>query len=161
LPAVAFSRGEIEDAFAEYQRRVRGGDWAAWSELFIEDSVYLEHEYGTFYGRNAIRDWITDTMSNAVGMTFPVEWYVVDEAADRVIWYTWNQFPQLPGHAASDFQFATVSILRYAGGGRWHSQEDVYNAKEAESVLGEYLQAAQVAGVDFEGSLQQLLDDQR
>ena len=157
---MAFSRGEIEDAFAEYQRRVRSGDWASWGELFIEDSVYLEHEYGTFYGRDAICDWITETMGKAAGMTFPVEWYVVDEDADRVIWYTWNQFPQLPGHAASDFQFATVSILRYAGGGRWRSQEDVYNAKEAEGVLAEYLQAAQVAGVDFDGTLQALLDDQ-
>jgi hypothetical protein len=136
---MSVSRGEIEDAFAEYQRRVRAGDWAAWSELFVDHAVYLEHEYGTFYGRAAICDWIVETMSKADGMTFPVEWYVIDD--DRVIWYTWNQFPQLPGRAASDFQFATVSILRYASGGRWKSQEDVYNAKEAEAVLAEYVQA--------------------
>jgi ketosteroid isomerase-like protein len=156
---VTAARGEIEDAFAEYQRRVRGGDWAAWSELFTDNAVYLEHEYGTFYGREAIRNWIVATMDKAVGMTFPVEWFVVDE--DRVIWYTWNQFPQLPGHAASDFQFAVVSILRYGGDGRWASQEDVYNAKEAEAVLTEYLQAAAAAGVEFDGTLQELLDEER
>jgi hypothetical protein len=149
--------GEIEDAFAEYQRRVRTGDWAAWSELFVEDAVYLEHEYGTFYGRDAIRRWIVETMDKAVGMQFPVEWQVVD--GDRVVWYTWNQFPQLPGHAASDFQFAVVSILRYAGAGQWASQEDVYNAKEAEAVLGEYLQAAETAGVRFDGALASLVRD--
>ena len=159
MAAVAFTRGEIEDAFAEYQRRVRGGDWSSWSELFVDDAVYLEHEYGTFYGRDAIREWIVATMNKAVGMTFPVEWYVIEE--DRVIWYTWNQFPQLPGRAASDFQFAVVSILRYAGGGRWASQEDVYNAKEAEAVLTEYLHAAEAAGVDFDGALQELLDEER
>jgi ketosteroid isomerase-like protein len=159
LPVVRAPRGEIEDAFIEYQRRVRAGDWAAWSELFVEDAVYLEHEYGTFYGRDAIRRWIVHTMGKAHGMTFPVEWHVVDD--DRVIWYTWNQFPQLPGHAASDFQFATVSILRYAGGGRWASQEDIYNAKEADSVLTEYLRAAEDAGVNFDDTLQALLDEER
>jgi ketosteroid isomerase-like protein len=157
--AVTVDRGEIEDAFAEYQRRVRGGDWSSWSELFTEDAVYLEHEYGTFYGRDAIRNWIVETMDKATGMTFPVEWYVIDE--DRVVWYTWNQFPQLPGRAASDFQFATISILRYGGGGRWRSQEDVYNAKESEAVLTDYLQAAAAAGVEFDGALQELLDEER
>lgn len=150
-------REEVEDAFAEYQRRVRAADWSAWTDLFIEDAVYLEHEYGTFYGRDAIREWIVDTMGKAAGMTFPVEWHLIE--GERVVWYTWNQFPQLPGHAASDFQFATVSILRYAGNGKWASQEDLYNAKEAEAVLAEYLVAAADAGVSFEGELQQLLEE--
>jgi hypothetical protein len=156
---VTAPREEIEDAFAEYQRRVRGGDWASWSELFIDDAVYLEHEYGTFFGRAAIREWIVETMGKATGMTFPVEWHVIED--DRVVWYTWNQFPQLPGHAASDFQFATISILRYAGAGLWASQEDIYNAKEAEAVLAEYLTAAAEAGVTFDGELDQLLDERR
>jgi hypothetical protein len=151
---VAFSRAEIEDAFEEYQRRARGNDWVGWSELFVDAAVYLEHEYGTFYGRDAIRDWIIDTMGKANGMTFPVEWHMVDD--DRVVWYTWNQFPQLPGHATSDFQFATISILRYAGDGKWASQEDVYNAKEADAVLREYLHAAHGAGVDVGGTFEQL-----
>jgi ketosteroid isomerase-like protein len=156
---VVFSRGEIEDAFAEYQRRVRAGDWSAWADLFIDDAVYLEHEYGTFYGRDAIRGWIVETMERAHGMAFPVEWSMIDD--DRVVWYTWNQFPQLPGHAASDFQFATISILRYAGHGRWASQEDVYNAREAEGVLSEFLQAAEEAGVSLDGDLESLLDNER
>lgn len=153
---MTYARDEIEDAFAEYQRRVRANDWSAWADLFVDDAVYLEHEYGTFYGRDAIRNWIVETMQPAQGMTFPVEWYVID--GDRVVWYTWNQFPQLPGHAASDFQFATVSILRYGGNGRWASQEDVYNAREAEGVLTEFLHAAEVAGVAFEHDPQALLD---
>jgi ketosteroid isomerase-like protein len=155
---VTFRRSDIEDAFEEYQRRARGNDWAGWSELFVDDAVYLEHEYGTFYGRDAIRRWITDTMGKANGMTFPVEWHMIED--DRVVWYTWNQLPQLPGHAASDFQFATISILRYAGDGKWASQEDIYNAKEAEAVLGEYLQAAADVGVDLGGTFEALLDDE-
>jgi ketosteroid isomerase-like protein len=155
---VVFSRDEIDDAFAVYQRHVHGGDWQAWADLFVEEAVYLEHEYGTFYGREAIRQWIVETMSHATGMAFPVEWHVVD--GERVIWYVWNQFPKLPGHATSDFQFASVSILRYAGNGRWASQEDVYNAREAAAVLAEYLQAAADAGVNLEGELRDLLGQQ-
>ena len=98
-------------------------------------------------------------MERAHGMTFPVEWSMIDD--ERVVWYTWNQFPQLPGHASSDFQFATISILRYAGGGRWASQEDVYNAREAEGVLTEFLHAAEEAGVSLGGNLESLLDEER
>jgi SnoaL-like domain len=153
---VGFTRDEVDEAFAVYQRHALAGNWSAWADLFVEEAVYLEHEYGTFYGREAIRTWILETMAQAGGMTFPVEWHMID--GDRVVWYCWNQFPALPGHASTDFQFATISILRYAGNGKWASQEDIYNAKEAESVLTEYVAAAAAAGVDLGGDLQALLD---
>ena len=51
-----------------------------------------------------------------------------------------------------------MSILRYAGNGRWASQEDLYNAKEAEAVLAEYLTAAAGARASFDGELDRLLD---
>jgi ketosteroid isomerase-like protein len=143
-----FAPDEIDDAFAVYQRHVRNGDWSAWADSFVDDAVYLEHEHGTFYGRDAMREWILESMHATRGMTFPVEWHVIDD--DRVIWYGWNQFPQLPGHAASDFQFACVSILRYAGDGKWASQEDIYNAKEAEAVFADYVEAANEAGIDLD-----------
>jgi hypothetical protein len=153
---VTYSRTEVDDAWAVYQRYALSGNWQAWADLFTEDAVYLEHEYGTYYGREAIREWITATMGQAGDMTFPVEWHMVEE--DRVVWYTWNQFPQLPGRASSDFQFATISILRYAGNGKWSSQEDIYNAKEAEVVLTEYLQAAADGGVELGGDMNALLE---
>src|SRR5689334_20662929 len=124
-----YSRDEIDEAFAMYQRHVRNANWDGWAEQFGDNAVYLEHEHGTFYGRDAMRDWMRESMRATRGMAFPIEWQVIDD--DRVIWYYWVQFPQLPGHAVSDFQFACVSILRYDGDGRWASQEDIYNAKEA------------------------------
>src|SRR4051794_5686006 len=145
---MAFTPDEIDDAFAVYQRHVRNADWSAWADLFVDEVVYLEHEHGTFYGRDALRAWMLESMRATRGTSFPVEWHVID--GERVIWYYWVQFPQLPGHAASDFQFACISILRYAGDGRWASQEDVYNAREAEAVFADYVQAADVAGVDLD-----------
>ncbi len=58
-----FSRAEMEREFEAYQEpgRVAGetGDWSPWADQFTEDAVYLEHLYGRFEGREAIRTWIT------------------------------------------------------------------------------------------------------
>ena len=39
------------------------------------------------------------------------------------------------------FQFAVISVLKYAGNGQWSLEEDVYNAKEAEKVVLDYFTA--------------------
>ena len=54
-----FSRGELEEAFANYQRismeAAKAGNWDAWADQFTEDATYIEHHYGTFGGRDAIK----------------------------------------------------------------------------------------------------------
>jgi len=81
-----WSREELEDAFAHYQRVAlaagTSGDWDPWADLFTEDATYIEHLYGTLGGREAIRTWITATMAQPVNCDmrfFPIEWYVIDE----------------------------------------------------------------------------------
>ena len=54
-----FDRAEIEAAFAEYRHRAEDSqdtDWAAWADLFTDDALYVEHNLGTFRGKDAIRD---------------------------------------------------------------------------------------------------------
>ena len=50
-----WTRAELEDAFAAYQRTAlqagTTGDWNGWADLFTEDATYVEHHYGTFGGR--------------------------------------------------------------------------------------------------------------
>lgn len=50
-----------------------------------------------------------------------------------------------PDGSGEPFQFASVSVLRYAGHGQWSYEEDIYNAKEAERVLAAYAQATSAA----------------
>lgn len=62
-----WSRAELEEAFENYQRLAleagTSGDWNAWADQFTEDATYVEHLFGTWGGREAIRKWITTTMS--------------------------------------------------------------------------------------------------
>jgi hypothetical protein len=138
-----YPREEIDAEFAKYVERGKANDWSAWADQFTEDARYIEHEYGVYEGREAIREWIVATMASVSGMSFPIEWYVID--GNRVIMYCWNVFDPLPG-MTGEYKFAVVGILEYAGNGQWSLEEDVYNAKEAEAVLVRFLEDAAAAG---------------
>lgn len=127
-----FSRDELETAFQQYQDVVEGiagsGEWARFADLFTEDATYVEHAYGRFEGREAIRAWIVRTMTTFPGSAmphFPIDWYVVDEERGRIVCEVWNDLPDLGDghrHGASN-----LTILTYAGDGLWSGEEDVYN----------------------------------
>ncbi|CAB4733036.1 unannotated protein [freshwater metagenome] len=138
-----FDRQEVEEEFQRYVARGKANDWNAWADQFTEDARYIEHEMGVFAGREAIREWIVPTMEAVSGMSFPTEWSVID--GGRVIFYCWNVFDPLPG-MTGEYKFAVVVILEYAGNGQWDLEEDIYNAKEAEAVLGRFLEDAVAAG---------------
>ena len=54
--------GEVEAAFEVNRRTQERDDWDAYADLFTEDAVYVEHELGTFEGREAIRAWLVPVM---------------------------------------------------------------------------------------------------
>lgn len=136
-------RDEVEAEFKKYVERGRANDWSAWADQFTEDARYVEHAMGNFQGREAIREWIVATMASVSGMSFPVDWHVID--GNRVIMYCWNVFDPLPG-MTGEYKFAVVTILEYAGDGMWSLEEDVYNEKETEAVLARFLEDATKAG---------------
>lgn len=143
-----WSRTELEDAFAAYQRvgleAGTSGDWNAWAEQFTEDATYIEHHYGTMGGREAIRRWITETMSTYPGSAmphFPVEWYVIDEDRGWVVFQVWNRMAD-PGDG-SVHQAYNFTLLKYAGDGLWSYEEDIYNPATFASMIGEYERAKQ------------------
>jgi hypothetical protein len=137
-----WSRDELERAFARYQEVAaeagRTGDWNAWADLFTEDCTYIEHLYGEMEGREAVRAWITRTMTTPPGSdmdAFPVEWYVIDEERGWIVMCVWNRFRD-PGDGAV-FQAYNFSLLKYAGDGMWSYEEDIYNP----AAFGEVLEA--------------------
>jgi hypothetical protein len=127
-----FERAELERAFAAYlqasQRAAASGDWTDWADHFTEDVTYVEHHFGTFCGRETVRDWIVATMTAYPGKkitSFPVPWYVIDEQRGWVVCMLGNQMSD-PGDG-SVHRADNITILHYAGDGLWSYEEDVYN----------------------------------
>jgi uncharacterized protein (TIGR02246 family) len=135
-----FTRDEIEAAFAAYKKLQAAQDWGAYCAMFTEDAVYVEHEMGTFEGREAIREWLVPVMEPLVGWEYPIQWEMTDENQGRVVFYWLNILPN-PDGRADPYQFEGVSILNYAGDGKWSRQEDIYNMKETEQVLAAFFAA--------------------
>jgi ketosteroid isomerase-like protein len=124
-------RSEIAAAFDTYvaaaDEAARSGDWNAWTDLFTDDAIYVEHHFGVMRGQAAIRRWINAVMTGpARWMDMPVEHYTID--GDVLYSYILNRF--LPRDGSTPFQFPVVTILCYAGNGKWCYEEDVYNPAE-------------------------------
>jgi len=139
-----WSREEIEAAFDNFQqtalRAGTSGDWREWADLFTQDATYVEHHFGTFGGREAIYNWIQSTMAewpNSEMIHFPVEWYVIDEQRGWVVCQVWNRFAD-PGDGSLHQEY-NFTLLKYAGGGKWKYEEDVYNPARFGEMVARYL----------------------
>jgi len=129
---MGFSRRELEAEFDAYVGRGveagRSGDWSPWADQFTDDAVYVEHLFGRFEGREAIRSWITATMSeypNNQFTSFPIEWALFDEDRGWTVCEVQNRLND-PGDGTV-FQASNFTRLVYAGDGQWSYEEDVYN----------------------------------
>ena len=141
-----FARDELEDAFEKYNQARRQaqktGDWSVWADRFTEDAHYVEHAYGEFDGREAIREWICKVMAPFPDMTFPQDWIVFDEENGAVVFQCQNRLPHPTDPDGDPFQFPNWTRLVYAGDGLWSSEEDMYNpAKDANDVIKAWIEA--------------------
>ncbi len=143
--ATVYPRDEVEREFEAYRGRgrlaVATGDWDQWADQFTDDARYLEHHYGRFEGQSAIRAWITGVMKPFPTMEFPLKVAVIE--GNRVAAIIPNVLPD-PTGGDGYFAFDVNVILHYAGNGKWSYEEDVYNPREAEAVVGAWIAAGGV-----------------
>ncbi len=145
-----FSRAEIEEAFQKYRDTALAagvsGNWDPWADQFTEDATYVEHLFGKWGGREAIRKWIKTTMAaspNNEMKYFPVEWYMIDEEKGWVVAQVWNRMAD-PGDG-SLHQAYNFTLLKYAGRGLWSYEEDVYNPEHFQKMIRGWFQAKKEA----------------
>ena len=146
-----WTRAEVVEAFADYQAAVRrsvtAGDWEPFVQCFVPDASYVEHAYGRFSGHDAIRRWVSRTMGTFPGnamTSFPVAWSMVDEERGWVVCEIRNLMRD-PGDG-SIFEASNLTILRYAGAGRWAEEEDVYNPAHFVTMVTGWLQRCEELG---------------
>jgi len=140
------TREEILAAFDHYKRArdeaSRTGDWSVWAGVFTEDAHYVEHAYGELHGREAIEKWITGVMAPFPRMTFPQDWWVLDEERAAVVFQCQNQLPEPLQEDGTPYRFPNWTRLVYGGNGLWKSEEDIYNpARDAPRAIKGWLKA--------------------
>ena len=142
VPTPAAPRAEVEAEFERYAERgriaVKTGDWDQWADQFTTDARYYEHHYGKFNGQAEIRAWIKGVMQPFPDMDFPVQWRMID--GNRVVMLCQNRLPD-PTGGDTVYQFPTLVVLHYAGGGKWSYEEDIYNPDEAPPVIEAWVAA--------------------
>jgi ketosteroid isomerase-like protein len=132
-------RDEIEAAVATYvavRERMDAGDggWEDMAALFTDDATYIDPAWGLITGLDAIREFMKESMAGLEDWLFPIEWIAID--GDHVI-VKWIQ--RLPGQRAdgSNYDNSGLSLLTYAGGGKFSRSEDHLNMLHVYEVIRE------------------------
>lgn len=114
------------DAYVDVRRRIEAGDatWLDLSAFFTDDAVYVDPAWGRVEGIDEIRAFLVDSMRGLEDWRFPIRFTAIE--GDDVV-TVWDQV--LPGARFDGGRFAQtgVSLLQYAGGGRFCFEEDLLN----------------------------------
>jgi ketosteroid isomerase-like protein len=130
------AKSEVEEAFQHYWRTgAVGEDWNAWADLFTDDALYVEHVLGTMHGSEEIRPWIVSIMDQYSELYTFYEWHMVD--GNRVVMYMQNRRDN-PEPGGPPIDFPGISILEYAGDGKWKLEEDYWSVPGANTAYRQY-----------------------
>jgi hypothetical protein len=108
--------------------------WSALGSYFTDDAVYIDSAWGRFEGRAAIERFMDDSMVGLDTWRFPEEWTMAE--GDRVVSMWWNQLPGTRPDG-SPYRVAGLSVLRYAGEGKFDYEYDVFNMQQVLEVIAE------------------------
>lgn len=143
---MAHDRDEVQAAFEHWWSVGNAGeDWASWVGLFTPDVEYLDHFWGPLRGHDEVDRWIHAVMKGVPEIYGVYEWHVID--GDRVVFHYQNRRDNPSDEGPPYFDFAGLSVLVYAGDGRWRSEEDFWDAGGARRTAAAYAAACERAGV--------------
>ncbi|MCA9623856.1 MAG: nuclear transport factor 2 family protein [Myxococcales bacterium] len=131
---MTLTRAETEAAYDAYLAVHHRKAWPELADLFAEDASYEDPFFGRVEGREAIRAFLTKSMTGLEEWSFPIQW--VNVAEGRVVSHWLNR---LPGERQSGgfFEFPGVSMIHYRPDGKIGAQMDLYDRVRALQVIGE------------------------
>ena len=114
------------DAYVALRARIEEGEatWLDLAEFFTDDAVYIDPAWGRIQGIEEIRAFLVDSMRGLEDWHFPLRLSAIE--GDDVV-TVWTQI--LPGKRddGRPYEQTGVSILRYAGDGKFSYEEDLLN----------------------------------
>lgn len=131
-----FPETEIREAFRAYvetRDRIDRGElpWSALDSFFTDDAVFIDPAWGRVEGLDAVREFWMESMAGLEEWSFPEVWTMVD--GNRVVSMWLQQMGQRPDGTRDEIP--GISILYYAGDGRFCYELDVLNMAHVMEVI--------------------------
>ncbi|MFN2537318.1 MAG: nuclear transport factor 2 family protein [Mycobacteriales bacterium] len=150
---------EVLEAFhAFWTTGATDEDWSAWADHLTPDVEYVERQFGTMYGREAVRTWITELMVVSADVHAVLNWYIV--AGDRVVLDMWNRYFH-PDPEQPPIDFAGLTVLTYGSDGLFKREEDYWDQITAKTAYVEWTAACKEWGSKGDPDHLAALDAQR
>jgi hypothetical protein len=103
-------------------------DYSPFADLFTEDCLYIEHVFGEMRGRETVRAWIVPLMQsypNNQMVKYTHDWVYFNPEAAEVVFCARTHMTDLGD--GKDYTTTNWTRLKYAGGGLFSFEEDIYN----------------------------------
>ena len=124
------------DRMIETRDRIERGElpWDALAEFFTEAATFIDPAWGRVEGIENIKRFLAESMAGLEDWSFPRQFTAVD--GDRLISGWQNRLPgQRPD--GSPYQALGISVLVYAGDGKFSSEEDILNMAHVTELIRE------------------------
>ena len=126
----------VHDRYLAARARAERGEvpWSELAQFFTDDATFIDPAWGRVEGIDAIRQFLDDSMTGLEGWSFPQDFCLVD--GDRIISRWLNR---LPGQRAdgSYYEAPGISLILYAGDGRFRYEEDLLNMVHVTELIRE------------------------
>ena len=147
-----FPREEVQAAIDRFAaanvRAEEERNWAPLADFYTDDAVYTYVGLTSggaveAHGKAEIRKIVMGRdMEDYAGWTFPFQWVAIDGA--RVVTRWSNRAPERRKDG-SPVECPGMSVLEYAGDGRFRSQFDLYDRLSVKAVIDEATQIRQAS----------------
>ncbi|MEM7139790.1 MAG: nuclear transport factor 2 family protein [Actinomycetota bacterium] len=111
-------------AYVAQRDKIQAGDagWDTLSEFFVHDAVFIDPAWGRVEGIEAVKEFLEESMVGLDDWSFPERWTMVD--GNRVV----TMYEQIiPGDDGTPHHQAGISLLYYAGDGKFSYEMDLMN----------------------------------